>query len=315
MDLLAMASWISTLLTKEREELRPAQGRRQRRMLPKDFQSRRRRILLRVSVFHFSLRWWWYIFAPPFPNYYFHSVRDSIVVRTGSRMEVENFLCYIERVVIIWWACPPVSTPSLVPTSEPLISDGCPRRSFPSHFFSQQAFTPGECQVSLKSPPPSPPPPFSRMRTSTHDLYHHHVLLFLPRPGKGESVQKFLSSGPCAHCRNGSSPHSAEHNFQSTLARLWQFRQAWASCTARTVTGCGAGKPRQLWHAFSQKSSLDGPGGAPFSLQSAHRPVLSIQSRRVLAPTSSEKAPSKPRKRCWDSKRKPTKCYVALNMS
>ena len=139
--------------------------------------------------------------------------------------------------------------------------------------------------------------------------------LFLPRPGKGESVQKFLSSGPCAHCRNSSSPYSAEHNFQSTLARLWQFRQAWASCTARTVTGCGAGKPQQLWRAFPKKSSLDGPGGAPFSLQSAHRPVLSIQSRWVLAPTSSEKAPSKPRKRCWDSKRRPTKCYVALNMS
>ncbi len=121
-----------------------------------------------------------------------------------------------------------------------------------SLFSSASSFIPGECQVSLKSPPSSPPPPFSRMRTSTHDLYHH-LLLFLPRPGKGESVQKFLTSGPCAHCRNSSSPYSAGHNFQSTLARLWQFRQAWASCTARTVTGCGARKPQQLWHAFSQK--------------------------------------------------------------
>ncbi len=118
----------------------------------------------------------------------------------------------------------------------------------PLTFFSASSFFPGECQVSLKSPPPSPPPPFSRMRTSTHDMYHHLLLLFLPRPGKGESVQKFLSSGPCAHCRNSSSPYSAEHNFQSTLARLWQFRQAWASCTART----GPGAERESYNSCAR---------------------------------------------------------------
>ena len=145
-----------------------------------------------------------------------------------------------------------------------------------SLFSSASSFFPGECQVSLKSPPSSPPPPFSRMRTSTHDLYHHHLLLFFCHVReKGKVCKNFSHQVLCAHCRNSSSPHSAGHNFQSTLARLWQFRQAWTSCTARTGPGAERESHNSCGMPFP-KSSLDGPGGALFSLQSAHRPVLSI---------------------------------------
>ncbi len=127
-----------------------------------------------------------------------------------------------------------------------------------SLFFSASSSIPGECQVSLKSPPSSPPPPFSRMRTSTHDLYHHHLPLFATSGKRGKCAK-------IAHIRslralwNSSSPYSAEHNFQSTLARLWQFRQAWASCTTRTGPGaeresynsCGRTRRRSFLFAVS----------------------------------------------------------------